>query len=336
MPGTAVTSSGIARGTVPSLRATGAVTPERVRVLVVDDDPLAARMITRVLGARGFACDVLHDGREASSVVAAQRPDVVLLDLHMTPIDGFEVLARLQADHRTALTPVIAVTGDRQPETVLALLTAGADDYVGKPFEVDELQARILTATRRRILLGGVSPLTGLPGNVLLTRAVEQRLEAGVAFGFLHADIDHFKPFNDRYGYVRGDEVIRGLAAVLDQAADAVDATDTVIGHIGGDDFAVVAPVDVVVPLAHDAVARFDAMVPGFHDPEDAARGTIVTRDRQGNEVVDGLLSVSIGVARWSADHPRAVKAVADVAAELKHVAKRTAGSQVAVDRRAR
>jgi len=318
----------------PALRTGDAPVPADVRLLVVDDDPFAARMTSRVLEARGFAVELLLDPTEAVGAIVRVRPHVVLLDLHMGRLDGYGVLALLQDDHRTALVPVIAVTGDRRPETALALLGAGADDYVGKPFDVDELQARILTAIRRRVLLGGVSPLTGLPGNLLLTRAVERRLREGEPFGFLHADIDHFKAFNDRYGYVRGDDVIRTLAEILGDAADAVAASGTVLGHIGGDDFGAIAPADAIVPLAEEVVARFDAVAPSLHDEDDLRRGGVVTLDRRGQVVEHPLLSVSIGVAVWTADHPRVVKAVADVAGELKRHAKRRPGSQVAIDRR--
>ncbi|EHN10572.1 two-component response regulator KdpE [Patulibacter medicamentivorans] len=305
-----------------------------MRVLIADDDQLSARSVARVLGARGFRCEAVADGEAALEVAAQTRPDVLLLDVHMAPIGGSEVLARLQGDHRTALLPVICVTGDKRPQTVMELLSAGADDYVTKPFDVDELQARILVATRRRLLLGGVSPLTGLPGNVLLTRDVQERLDRRETFGFLHVDLDDFKPFNDRYGYVRGDAVIRGLAAALLEAADASESQRMMLGHIGGDDFGIVTAPDVAVALAEDVVARFDRIAPGFHDPEDVDRGAIAVRDRRGDEHEYGLISVSIGVTIWTPEHPRTTEAVADAAAEVKRLAKSRPGSQVALDRR--
>ncbi|EHN10570.1 GGDEF domain protein [Patulibacter medicamentivorans] len=319
----------------PALRASAAPrVPSDVRVLIADDDQLSARSVARVLGARGFRCEIVADGATALDAAVRGRPDILLLDAHMTPVDGFEVLARLQEDHRTALLPVIVVTGDRRPETLAGLLSSGADDYVTKPVDVDELEARILAATRRRIVLGGVSPLTGLPGNVLLTRAVQERLDRRETFGFLHVDLDDFKPFNDRYGYVRGDAVIRGLASVLLEAADAADAPRMLLGHIGGDDFGVLTPAELAMPLAEDVVARFDRIAPGFHDPEDVGRGAIAVRDRRGDEHEYGLISVSIGVTIWTPEHLPTTEAVADAAAEVKRLAKSRPGSQVALDRR--
>ncbi|WP_320668606.1 GGDEF domain-containing response regulator [Patulibacter defluvii] len=305
-----------------------------LQVLIADDDALSSRAVARVLSARGFRCNVLSDGERTQAEALATRPDVLLLDVHMTPVDGVEVLRRLQADHRTALLPVICVTGDRRVQTVMELLAAGADDYLTKPLDVDELEARILTAIRRRAVLGGVSPLTGLPGNVLLTRAVQERLDRRETFGFLHVDLDQFKAFNDRYGYVRGDEVIRALASVLLEAADAADATGLMLGHIGGDDFGAVTPADLAVPLAEDIVTRFDHLAPSFHDPEDIARGGISIVDRSGTARKHPLVSVSIGVTIWTPDHPATTEAVADVAADVKRLAKSRPGSQVAVDRR--
>lgn len=314
--------------------AVTAVRPEATRVLIADDDPFGLRMTTRVLSMRGFDCRIAQDGADLLDQAAATRPHVILLDAHMTPMSGLEVLARLQSDHRTALIPVICVTADKRSETVLELLTAGADDYVAKPFSPDELQARILVATRRRILLGGVSPLTGLPGNVLLTRAVQQRLDAEVQFALLHVDIDNFKPFNDHYGYVRGDEVIGTVAAIISRAADHVDAARTVLGHIGGDDFGVLTPVEHAHAMADEIVQQFDAVVPEFHDREDVDRGHMILPSRFDESPQFPLLSISIGVAIWTTAHPRSTKAVADIAAEMKGVAKRHRGSYVAVDER--
>lgn len=114
--------------------AVTAVRPEATRVLIADDDPFGLRMTTRVLSMRGFDCRIAQDGADLLDQAAATRPHVILLDAHMTPMSGLEVLARLQSDHRTALIPVICVTADKRSETVLELLTAGADDYVAKPF----------------------------------------------------------------------------------------------------------------------------------------------------------------------------------------------------------
>lgn len=139
-------------------------------MLVVDDDPVVLIVTSRILGARGFRCETVQDGREAVDRAVAFGADVVLLDVHMEPISGATALARLRSDYRTALTPVICVTSDRDPATLVALLGAGADDYIGKPFKADELEARILAAARRRAVLGSVNELTGLQANLASSR----------------------------------------------------------------------------------------------------------------------------------------------------------------------
>jgi diguanylate cyclase (GGDEF)-like protein len=303
--------------------------PESLRVLIADDDEQARRLVRRILEPRGIACLEAGDGQHAAAIARDARPDVVLLDVHM-PAGGAEAIALLRADHRTSLIPVIVLTGDARPDSVVHHLLAGADDHVTKPFTGDELEARIVVASRRRELLGSISPLTGLPGNVALTAEVARRLAAGEPTALLHIDIDDFKPFNDRYGYVRGDAAISAVADVLRAEAD-VDGS--LVAHIGGDDFAVVTDPGRAADVARRVLDAFAAVRDGLHDAEDLVAGFYTARSRTGSARPVGLLALTIGVACSSSETPSAT-ALADAAAEMKGVAKRTPGPSVAVDRR--
>lgn len=307
--------------------------PESLRVLIADDDPQALRLTRRVLERRGMTCIEATNGHEAALLARRERPDVVLLDVHM-PVSGTEGLRLLRADHRTALTPVIILTGDPRLESVVAHLLQGADDYVTKPWTAEELEARILVATRRRAVLGSVSPLTGMPGNVVLTAEIDRRLAAGQPFALLHVDLDDFKPYNDRYGYVHGDRVISVVADVLREVAGRRGDADVLLAHIGGDDFAVVAPPEVAGAFAQEVVDGFAARRDALHDPQDVAAGHYAATDRRGTERHVGLLALSVGIAVSTARPFGTAAELADVAAELKTVAKRTPGPAVAADRR--
>jgi len=303
-------------------------------VLIVDDDPVILTVTSRLLAGRGFACETVQDGRDAVVRAVAFGADIVLLDVHMEPVSGFTVLKRLRTDHRTALTPVICVTSDRDPAVLVALLGGGADDFIGKPFKTDELAARILVAVRRRAVLGSVNPLTGLPGNVVLTAAIARRLRDGVRFALLHIDIDSFKAYNDHYGFVRGDHVISTLGRLLDDVSRGIDARDCVLAHIGGDDFALLVPAEQAVAIAEAAILAFDRVVAGFYDPCDAELGRIVTTDRRGELRAHPLLTVSIGIATTQDRSFASAAAMADVAVEVKCAAKRRSGSAMVIDRR--
>lgn len=307
--------------------------PDYPRVLVVDDDPIVLAATSSLLGRRRLRCDTIQTGLGVVERAVAFGADVVLLDLQMEPISGAAVLANLRRDHRTALIPVICVTGDADPAKVVALLMDGADDYICKPFRADELAARILVAVRRRAALGSVNPLSGLPGNVVLRNAIEQRLGEDRPFALLHVDIDNFKDYNDRYGFVHGDRVIAALGRLLRDAVSGVDGGECLVAHIGGDDFAVLMPSGEAEAMALTILEAFDRLAAELYET-DEARGHTETDDRRRRAQYHPTLSLSIGLATTGHRTFPSAAAMADVAGEVKAAAKRRDGSALVVDRR--
>jgi DNA-binding response OmpR family regulator len=303
-------------------------------VLVVDDDVDIARFIEVNLRLEGFDVRVAHDGQEALEVISDELPDLALLDVAMPRIDGVQLCRRLRSDPLTASLPVIMLTAKSLSVDKVVGLTAGADDYIIKPFDTLELIARVRSTLRRNAEMRAVSPLTGLPGNHRINEEIAGRVLEDGHFAVCHVDLDNFKAFNDRYGWLRGDDVITLLAAALKAAAAEVGLPQPCLGHVGGDDFVVICTPDQVETFTARGLELFDAEVPALYDPNDAAAGFITILDRQGNERTYPLVSVSIGVAvsgrRRYADH----RAIVAVATEMKAVAKNQSGSAVAIDRR--
>jgi diguanylate cyclase (GGDEF)-like protein len=214
-------------------------------------------------------------------------------------------------------------------------LTAGADDYLVKPFDTSELIARVASTLRRNREYREVSPLTGLPGNTRIGREITDRVRSGTDYAVGYIDIDRFKSVNDVYGFVRGDEFIGALARSLHRAVMAAGIPPAFLGHIGGDDFVIVCTPDQVRTLTERAVLDFEKAADELYDAEDADRGYVEVRDRRNNVQKASLVTLSIGVAlssgaRRFAD-PREIIAVAN---EMKTVAKSQPGSYVAIDRR--
>jgi diguanylate cyclase (GGDEF)-like protein len=267
-------------------------------------------------------------------MVNAALPDLALVDVLMPKVDGIEVVRQLRSTASTASLPVIMLTATSLPADRVVGLRAGADDYIVKPFDTLELIARVRSTLRRNADMRAVSPLTGLPGNHRINEEIEHRTASGVGFAVCHVDLDNFKAFNDRYGWMRGDDVIELLAATLKLAGAEAGPPPPFIGHVGGDDFVVVCTPEQVETLCLTALERFDAGVLSLHEADDVERGFIAVVDRQGHEQHFPLTSVSIGVAtterRRYTDH-RDVVAVAN---EMKAVAKARSGSIVAIDRR--
>jgi GGDEF domain-containing protein len=175
------------------------------------------------------------------------------------------------------------------------------------------------------------SPLTGLPGNRAIDRELRRRLDAGAAFVVLYADLDAFKAFNDRYGFDRGDQVLRFTAACVQEAA--AGAPGTFVGHVGGDDFVLAAEPHAAEQVARDAIQRFDAGIAAFYDSEDRRRGYILAHDRQGREAQVPVTALSV-VGVPVAARPTSPLRIGEVAAELKGAAKRIPGSTFLMDRR--
>src|SRR5438445_2572328 len=303
-------------------------------ILVVDDDPDIARFVEVNLRSAGFDVAVATDGEEALRRAEEIRPDLVLLDVMMPRIDGFEVAQRLRRNTRTANTCIIMLTAKAQSSDKVLGLTAGADDYIIKPFDPIELLARVKTTLRRARDNRNLSPLTGLPGNIRIEDEVQRRVEENVHFAFLNCDMDNFKAYNDHYGFLRGDRVIQATARILQDVVEEYARTGGFVGHVGGDDFVVVIPPDVAEDAATRIITRFDQEAPNHYDREDIERGFVEVEDRQGNPQKFPVISISIGVAtsakRTFSHYGEAIS----VGAELKQVAKRQARSAFAVDRR--
>ncbi|HJV04928.1 MAG TPA: response regulator [Actinomycetota bacterium] len=304
------------------------------RILVVDDDPDIARFIEVNLRTQGYEVEVAADGLEALERAAAQRPDLALIDVMMPRLDGFEVVERLRANPRTSNMSIILLTAKALTADKVLGITKGADDYIIKPFDPVELMARVKGTLRRAQEMRAESPLTGLPGNIRILDFLGNLVSAGRPFALLYADLDHFKAYNDHYGFLRGDDALRFAARTIQETALDVCGDEVFVGHLGGDDFVVVCPPEAAERLSQEILDRTAREFPSLYDEEDRHRGHIEVENRQQQVERFPLLSVSIGVAttaRRRFTHPSEVVAVAT---ELKEYAKRTEGPSFAVDRR--
>jgi PleD family two-component response regulator len=306
----------------------------RPAVLIVDDDAATCAALSERLAVDGIVCESVHDGLTALQRAIAIRPQLIVLDLTLPELSGDQVFERLQADHRTRYTPVVFLTGSAQRDEKVAHLRAGADDYVTKPFDLEELAARVHAALRRLRTLGGLNPLSGLPGNTAIYEEITARLRAGERFACLYLDIDNFKSFNDRYGFTRGDTLIAELAEAIFGAVASSGEGDAFLGHIGGDDFVVLCAVDEAVALAEEMVTRFGVRSRQLHDAGDIAAGGYEAPNRRGLRSRWPFASVSVGIALSDSRVFPTAAALAQAAAEMKTVAKRQGEQRVALDRR--
>ena len=300
------------------------------RILVADDDPSLCLLLRETLQDAGYEVLIANDGDQLVRMAQDQPPDLLLIDLMMPLMDGFEAIRQLRNDTRTSHLPMIILTARSASSEVVVGFDSGADDYIVKPYDIDVLLARIRGHLRRANKLPVRNPLTGLPGNVLLQAELERQIGMGTAFALLYVDLDNFKAFNDAYGFARGDRAIHMLASVLAEVAPREDF----LGHIGGDDFAIIHYGERAEDLCQHIIAAFDARVRELYDAVDLQRGYLRGIDRHGVPRQFGLLSLSISVVSNVNHRFTNVDAISKVTAEVKQSAKSISGSSYVFDQR--
>lgn len=302
-------------------------------ILVADDEEPILGVLQQALKLAHYDVLLARDGEETLRLVKQKKPDLVLLDIQMPKMSGFDVCKQIKSDVVMRHIPVVMLTAQSTTQYKVTGLEHGADDYVTKPFDMDELLARIRTILRRTRLGLEANPLTRLPGNVAIEKEILHRIETHVPFAVLYIDLNSFKAYNDTYGFVKGDDVIRETGRIV--LAAAKEEPDFV-GHIGGDDFVVVTHPDRWEIMCQQIIQNFDAKSPQFYSDEDRARGFIITKDRKGQTTQFPLLSVSIGVVTNQWRVISSLGEVSTIGAEMKHFAKekKGKGSAYAIDRR--
>ena len=310
---------------------------EKPMILLADDDENVAAVVTRALMDGGYRFMRAATGPETLASAEKNAPDLILLDVQMPGLSGWRVLARLRESAATRTTPVMMLTSCGGIDEKVEGINLGADDYLTKPFSMDELRARVFGLLRRHREARSANPLTGLPGNPSIQAEVERRIAEGLPFGLIHADIDRFKAFNDAYGFARGDKAILSVAQVLLRSVTAAGEKEGFVGHIGGDDFALICSEDRVEHVATMAAASFDVRAARLHDPVDAARGWLESVDRNRQTRRAPLISLSLGGVTTRLRRLDSYAKAASLASEMKGwlKSKREAGpSAAAFDRR--
>jgi len=307
---------------------------DRPLILTVDDDPDILDVLDLTLSEQ-YEVIQAPNGNEGLKRVRERIPDLILCDYMMPIMNGREFCKSLKRDILLRHIPVIMLTGKGEIQDRIGGIEAGVDDYMVKPFSPDELLARIKMILRRTVQSLDANPLTRLPGNASITETFQQCIDSGRPFAVGYADLDKFKAYNDKYGFEKGDEVIKQTARILIKIVREIGGTEaTFIGHVGGDDFVFIAPDNLIDTISKKITEEFDKIAPSFYSDEDRKAGFIAAKDRQGKLQNFGILSISIGIVSNVTNKITHIAQIGEIGAELKKYAKSFDGSIFVRDKR--
>ncbi len=313
------------------------MTPEKPRILVADDEPRIREALCHILEREGYSVLIAEDGQEAVEIGLREQPDLVLLDVMMPRMDGFEACQRLRAHYRTRHIPIILLTAKQEESDRIEGLEHGANDYIGKPWKSNrELAQRVKNQVEWAKTQRSVSPLTGLPGNLSILAERQRRADAGEAFTQMFLDIDSFKSFNDRYGFPVGDTAITAVAESLAEVIESQGVAGDFVGHIGGDDFTVITEPGRAEDLAEAMKSRLMDRMPLLYEEEDRLRGSVRVLNRRHEYEDFPLMSVTIALATYDPAMGVHLAQLDDQLRELKEYGKSQAGFVVVSERRRR
>ncbi|MCX7746084.1 MAG: response regulator [Clostridia bacterium] len=304
------------------------------KILVIDDTELMLKLIGNILREAGYEVVTASNGIEGIQMVREEKPDLVLLDVIMPIMDGFEVCKNLREDESNNLMPIIILTAQDNEDDKLTGLELGADDYIIKPFNHRELLSRVRNTLKRIDRNRWANPLTGLPGNIEIQTEINSRIAKKEMFAVVYADLDNFKAYNDVYGFSSGDRAIKLTADILSDNVHSYASPGDFLGHVGGDDFVIVMSTSRVDALCEGIIKDFDKKILDLYSLEDKEKGYITTTNRQGEVMQYPIMSISIAVVSNERRVLLSHLQVAEIAAEVKKIAKSKTGSVYFKDRR--
>jgi len=249
------------------------VTEIKPKILIVEDDLDVAEMLNAYFRVQGYEVFTVNWGEDGIRSCQTVHPDLVILDIRLPDIDGYEVARRLRSDRRTAEIPIIFLTEKRDRSDRLQGLELGADDYITKPFDVQELRLRVRNALKRVSQGSLTNPVTGLPEGGLVDEKLSEVLgKDDVALLFV--SIDNMISFREAYGFVSSDDVLRAVSLMIMNTMREVSRPEDFLGHINGTDFILVIPPSNLKALSEKLRARLEQSVEYFYPIKDREKMT--------------------------------------------------------------
>ena len=308
---------------------------KNLKLLIISDDKKLKDVLEFCFDGWGYK--VFFEDFSVSDLPKIVRisPDVIVIDVQSGTKSRLEICNNLKVDFATAYIPIVTLIDKRQLRQQLLSLKQGVDDYLIKPPDPLDLRVRIEMAIKRSQHSFYANSLTGLPGGVMVEDTIKGKMESGEHFVTGHVDIDNFKSFNDKYGYLKGDRVIMQTAYMLTAAVRSWGNKDDFVGHIGGDDFVMITTPDKYNEICKNFICMFDTTVPFHYSEKDRGQNYVVSKDRTGKVRKIPLMSVTIALfMKNSSEEVHNILQLNDRIVEVKQYLKKIEGSKYMADRR--
>ena len=245
-----------------------------------------------------------------------------------------EICNKIRQDEDNRITPIIVISSNKDHEHRVEILQTSIEHYILKPIDFEYLYYTIVNIIKLLDTNRTVSPLTGLPGNVQIQAEIKKRLANKEKFVMLYLDLDNFKAYNDIYGFVKGDEIIKFTGKTIVKNVHDIDPENGFVGHIGGDDFIAIISNNKYELLCQNIILDFDYNVLDYFNEEHISLGYMETENRKGIVEQFPLTSISIGVVEITENTSITALEIGEIGAQVKHVAKTIQGSSYAINKR--
>jgi len=287
------------------------------RILVVEDDFDISNMLRIYFTGQGFEVNVAPRGGDALSLTRKSLPHLIVLDIMLPDMDGYAVCKELRTTTRTSHIPIIFLTQKDERSDKIAGLEMGADDYITKPFDIEELKLRVTNAIVRQERENSLDPRTGLPSGRLIEDQL-RRIIRTQGWALLDCRLNYFERFKDVYGFIASDEVLRFTSIVLGEVIDEVGTSNDFIGHPGGDNFVIVTTSAAAPKVRERIKARFNEEVLTHYSFMDREQGHIMAKANDGSEVQVPLMTIAIGDVSSDTRQFSDIREITELAAEAR------------------
>jgi diguanylate cyclase (GGDEF)-like protein len=300
-------------------------------VVVICNDVVLNHVIQRNLKA-GYQVIACNSMSSALDYIYNSIPNLIVMSIADDDQTGILVLNNLKSDPMFHPLPVLAVLPDQFE--IADWRNLPVEDYIRRRDLETDFAARVNLSILRSERIVEINPLTRLPGNISINKAIQERIDNKKDFAFGYADLDFFKPFNDHYGFSRGDEVIKMTGRIILGVVKSKQPEDSFVGHIGGDDFVFIVDPALMEGAAGEVIKAFDRLIPGMYDPTDLKQGCIKSFSRRGKASQFPVMCISIGITDTQNRVFTHYGEITEIAVEMKKLAKQSKGSSFKSDKR--